>query len=198
MSIRTTFRVVLLATVVLAAGGCSFFGKKSSYEQAQASRPLEVPPDLDTPSTGGSLSIPEGGTGATSDDGSLAAVPSEAPAEIVAGEDSSMSLADSPAGAWRRVGMALERSQVGEITARDESTATFTLNGTSRVTAQDDRGFFKKLFTSEKSESAEVTRIVRIRADGDGSRVTVEDEGGQAAGDEFARRIISALKQRLG
>jgi uncharacterized lipoprotein len=199
MSIRTTFRVVLLATVVLAAGGCSFFGKKSSYEQAQASRPLEVPPDLDTPSTAGSLSIPETGTGATADGSAPSDAPSDAPApEIVAGEDSSMSLADSPAGAWRRVGIALERSQVGEITARDEATATYTLSGMTRVAAKDDRGFFKKMFTSEKSESTQVTRVVRISADGDGSRVTVEDEGGQQQGDEFARRIISALKQRLG
>jgi uncharacterized lipoprotein len=198
MSIRTTFRVVLLALVVLAASGCSFFGKKSSYEQARASRPLEVPPDLDAPATTGSLSIPESGNGGTSDAAAAGGAPSDAPSEIVAGEDSSMSLADSPAGAWRRVGLALERSQVGEIAARDESAATYTLTGKTRVGAKDDRGFFKKLFTSEKSESAEVTRVVRISADGAGSRVTVEDEGGQPVGDEFARRIISALKQRLG
>ncbi|HET7844941.1 MAG TPA: hypothetical protein VFL14_12370 [Xanthomonadales bacterium] len=198
MSIRTILRVAVLASAIVAASGCSLFGKESSYEQAKSSRPLEVPPDLDLPSTTGALSIPESGSGSGEAVASEAA-PSDAPApEIVAGEESTMSLADSPAGAWRRVGLALERSEVGEITARDEATTTFTLEGVSRVAAKDDRGFFKKLFTSEKSESAQVTRVVRISPDGDGSRVTVEDENGQAVGDEFARRIISALKQRLG
>jgi len=203
MSIRTTLRFAVLAVAVMAAAGCSLFGKESSYEQAKEARPLEVPPDLDAPATTGALSIPTPGEPGSAEtepyaEGGGEAVPSEAPAEIVAGSESTLALTDSPSGAWRRVGLALERSEVGEIASRDETTATFTLNGTSQVAAKDDRGFFKKLFTSEKSESAAVTRVVRIRADGAGSRVTVEDEQGQPASDEFARRIISALKQRLG
>lgn len=202
MSIRIPVTLALMVAMTLACGGCSLFGKKSSYESARESRPLEVPPDLDLPATTGALSIPS--TDASSVDAGMSesapeSIPSDAPAaEIVAGEDSTMTLGDSPAGAWRRVGIALERTEVGEITARDESAGTYTLSGVTRVAAKDDRGFFKKLFTSEKSESAQVVRVVRVSAAGDGSRVTVEDEGGQAVDDEFARRIISALKQRLG
>ena len=57
-----TFRFVAYAAliaVVVAASGCSWFRKgKDVYAQSPESRPLEVPPDLDLPSTEGAMKMP--------------------------------------------------------------------------------------------------------------------------------------------
>lgn len=62
---RPTFplsRSVVLAAVavaVLTASGCSWFRKdKGAYAEAPEDRPLEVPPDLDRPSTEGAMKLP--------------------------------------------------------------------------------------------------------------------------------------------
>lgn len=193
--------LVLIAACAFALGGCSWFGKGSSYEQSRASRPLEVPPDLDAPQTGAGMEIPDTGSASTASDGTSApaqSAPSSAPQSIYAGDDATMNLSDSPTGAWKRVGLALERAQVAEITARDESAGTYTVSGVTRQKREDQGGFLKRVFTRDKTESANVVRVVRIVASGEGSKVQVEDESGNAVEDELARRIISALKSRLG
>ena len=58
-----------MATLVAASllGGCGFMHrhfdrKNDDYKRAVESRPLEVPPDLDTPSSNGALSVPAAST----------------------------------------------------------------------------------------------------------------------------------------
>jgi hypothetical protein len=87
---------------------------------------------------------------------------------------------------------------VAELTARDEAAATYTVSGTSTLERRAEGGFFKRLFTRDEATTAQVTRVVRIVADGSGSVVRVEDEQGQPADDELARRVIEAIRQRLG
>ncbi len=189
----TTTRLLAAAVLASLLGGCSMFGVRSDYQQAQETRPLEIPPGLDTPTTSTTMLVPavEGGS-APIDAGTV-------PAQIVPGEDSTLALADSAAGAWRRVGLALERSGVAEITARDEGAGTFTLSGTSRETRPAEGGFIKRMFSGgDKVEETAVTRVVRISAEGSGSVVRVEDEQGQPVADDLARRVIAALRQRLG
>ena len=44
---------------MLTASGCSWFRKdKGAYAEAPEDRPLEVPPDLDRPSTEGAMKLP--------------------------------------------------------------------------------------------------------------------------------------------
>ncbi len=207
MTFRKSSFVLLLVAATLAAGGCGFLKKKSSYERARDGRSLEIPPDLEAPSTASALTIPSPGTAAGSQaidatvpaagEPAPASAPASAPPSVVAGEDATLRLTDSPAGAYRRVALALERSQVGEILARDESAATVTVRGTT-TRKRDEGGLLKRMFTREKSESATVEHVVRVVPQGEGSEVRVEDAEGKAQDDEFARRIISALKQRLG
>ena len=62
LSPRATRVATVLAVAALAAGvsGCSIFGKKSElYTQSGESRPLEVPPDLDRPSTERAMALPD-------------------------------------------------------------------------------------------------------------------------------------------
>ena len=57
-------RAAPLAAVVLvmAATGCSMFGKKNElYTQSAESRPLEVPPDLDRPAADRAMALPAAG-----------------------------------------------------------------------------------------------------------------------------------------
>lgn len=202
LSIFRITMVVLIVACAFAVGGCSWFGKGSIYERSRASQPLEVPPDLDTPQVGAGMDIPEAGsasssTSMSSEASGATSTPSSQPQPIYAGEDSTLELSDSPAGAWKRVGLALERAAVAEVTSSDESAFTYTVSGVTRQ-KKDEGGFLKRVFTREKTESANVTRVVRIVPSGAGSKVQVEDEGGEPVSDELARRIISALKQRLG
>ena len=51
--------VFALAALVTGMSGCSMFGKKSElYTLSGESRPLEVPPDLDRPSTDRAMALP--------------------------------------------------------------------------------------------------------------------------------------------
>ncbi len=62
LSPRATRVATVLAAAALVTGvsGCSMFGKKSDlYTQSGESRPLEVPPDLDRPSTDRAMALPD-------------------------------------------------------------------------------------------------------------------------------------------
>ncbi|MFN7553049.1 MAG: hypothetical protein ACK59M_18190 [Pseudomonadota bacterium] len=188
-------RPLVLAAIVVALGGCSMFGVRSDYEQARETRPLEIPPELDAPAQSGTMRVPEV-AGAPAAPGVTL---SNMPATFQAGEASSVAVADGVAGTWRRVGLALERSGVAEITARDEVAATFTVSGTTAAPKGGGGGFISRLFSrDEGGGEVPATRVVRVAADGGGSVVTVEDEAGRPADDELARRLITAIRQRLG
>ena len=78
-----------IVVALLASSGCRWF-RSSDYTRSVENRPLEVPPDLDQPSTAGAMSLPTPtglGTG------------TPAPAGFV--------IADSPENTWARIGAAL-------------------------------------------------------------------------------------------
>ena len=47
---HTAIKIASAAACSLLLTACTLFGAKSDYEQAQETRPLEIPPDLDSPS----------------------------------------------------------------------------------------------------------------------------------------------------
>lgn len=213
---RIDRRVALLLAVValgFALGGCGWFGGKTKeYETSREERPLEVPPDLDAPATSSALTIPDtrppaAGISASAPGTSVPpsgdvppTPPAPVPSSYTAGEDSTLRVVDAPDGAWKRVGFALERSGVAAVAGRDQTAGTYTVMGQREVAAPTDQGFFKKLFGGGKqgTTTEAVTRVVRIVADGEGSLISVEDESGNLTTDEFSRRVIEALRQRLG
>ncbi len=208
---KRTAYVLALAALIASTSGCGWLRghRGADYTSSQAGRPLEVPPDLDSPSTAAALTVPAGGNGASASAPSDSPVESTAapegataaasPSTIIAGEDSTLSMTDSVAGAYRRVGLALSRAGVGEVVSSDEASSSYTLRGVTQVASRAEGGFFKRMFKGgSQTSAAEATRVVKIVADGAGSQVRIEDENGEASSDEFARRIISALKERLG
>lgn len=57
---------VVLAMSIVGLSGCKWFhkGPKGDYALAEQERPLEVPPDLNVPSTAGAMQVPTVATGA--------------------------------------------------------------------------------------------------------------------------------------
>ena len=55
--------VALLAVAVVGASGCKWFRKDNEiYKQSAESRPLEIPPDLDRPSSDAAMNLPASAT----------------------------------------------------------------------------------------------------------------------------------------
>lgn len=101
--------VAVVAVAVLATSGCSWFRGKTGYELSPESRPLEIPPDLDTPARDGALSIP---AVAASQRGI---------------ESRAFDLQDTPTGAFGRVGIALGRIDGVSINERSQLLAIYTV-----------------------------------------------------------------------
>jgi uncharacterized lipoprotein len=202
----------LLAALVSASllGGCGFMHrhferKNDEYKRAVESRPLEVPPDLDTPSSSGALSVPAASARTSAVATSTAepgATPASVPPEVAAAPGATISgeglaVSDTVANTWSRVGLALERSGVATITGRDEAGRAYTVETTGQTTAK--AGWFKRAITFGHAGNKTTARVqlnVRISADGTGSRVSVEGADDDASRDA-ARSLLSSLRERL-
>ena len=58
-SILRPLSLAVLAVAVLGVSGCKWFKKGSpDYAMSEETRPLEVPPDLNLPSTAGAMKLP--------------------------------------------------------------------------------------------------------------------------------------------
>jgi len=212
-SFRSTVSIVALATVL---GGCSLFHHHDNYySKAVESRPLEVPPDLEMPAGTHELIVPPAGgaAGAASAPSASAAaqtaspVPpsSTPPAAPVVQSEAGLHVTDSVEHTWQRVGIALERAQVGTISERDESGHGYTLEvqglKASTVEPQEHHWYTRILhpFGGGKSGGAAVSGRLNVKViqDGDGSRVDVQGASNDASSSEAARRVLDALRERL-
>ena len=178
-----------------------FRHREADYKSAQQANPLEVPPGLDSPPTSEALTIPENGgpqvivngrpVGTA---GANAAGEGAPPAAVATGN--SLTLADDPANAYRRVGLALERGGVGTISARDDNAMTYQVAVDTVATTQPEEkgGFFHHLFHHSHSETKSVTGTVTvgIAASGSGSVVNVQGDP------DAVQRVLEMLQQRLG
>lgn len=200
--------ILHLALAVITATllpGCGLFGgSKSIYEDSVAGRPLEVPPGLDDPGRANAMSIPgDGGSAASvmTDSAEPVALDSAATMDGPAPDGPArVAIDDSVTGAFSRVGLALERAAIGEIIARDEVALTYTVRGRSVKSEPVERGFFGRLFRrpATRAVEGEVVRVVRVRPDRETSEVVIEDQDGNPADDDLARRLAAAIRQRLG
>ena len=198
VSVRSAVSLLFAASLL---GGCSWFHHRSDYySKAAETRPLEVPPDLDTPVTSNELVVPQAGSAAASG-GSVSAAPPAGAAAVSSTIDSSNGLrvADSPDHAWQRVGLALERAQVGTISARDESARSYTIEiaglaEPAPAEPQEHHWYSRILHPfggGSKSTPVSGTVTVRVASDGSGARVEVDGSA------EAARRVLAVLRERL-
>lgn len=183
-------------------GGCSWFRHNGNYyAKAKETAPLEVPPDLDTPVASDEMAIPQSGSpAAPSTSGRVGSAP---PSGMIGSGD--LHIADNVDHAWQRVGLALERSQAGTISARDATAHTYTIEVSGlRAPAPPDMPAEHHWYTrilhpfggGSKPASADSGPVsgnltVTVSADGDGARVEVN--GPEAA----AHRVLEILRERL-
>jgi uncharacterized lipoprotein len=210
---------VLLAVLIAASllGGCGFLHRTfertdNVYKQSTEQRPLEVPPDLDTPSSSSAMVIPASGVAPASEAASTASPSATPPAAAIASTSPPAMVADSGdvsisgdgllvpdnvGSTWSRVGLALERSGAAKIVQRDESGHSYTVQTTGQTTVKP--GWFKRAITlgrASNKATAQVQLTVQVNADGDGSRVRVEGSGDEASRDA-ARALLQTLRERL-
>jgi uncharacterized lipoprotein len=200
---RLILTLLLLTPIALA--GCQtikahnpFRHKEPPYKSAQQERPLEVPPGMDQPATSEALAIPDAGTGTVSAVGTMPPPESGAPptestaATGAAANTHSLTLSDTPASAYHRVGLALSRSDVGQVTAQDDNALTYQVAVDTVVTKQSEGGFFHRLFHRSKSESVQGAVTVSVTPSGTGSLVSAQGNPDAVA------RVMGVLQQRLG
>ncbi|MBS0569595.1 MAG: hypothetical protein JSS28_03220 [Proteobacteria bacterium] len=200
-SLRCAIALIAAASLL---GGCSWFRHNSNYyEKAKQTQPLEVPPDLDAPVSSDELSIPQPGSAGSAAQPAAASVGSAPPAAAISG--GSLHVADNVDHAWQRVGLALERSQAGTISARDATAHTYTvevagLRAPAQPAAPAEHHWYTRILHpfggGARSTSADTGPVsgnltVTVSADGDGARVEVNGP------EEAARRVLEILRERL-
>jgi len=206
--VRTTLFAAAISAMSLA--GCSMFHHKDTYySKAQETKPLEVPPDLDAPPASNELTVPAAGAPSTSSSAaaSSTAASSATPPQMSPSGDS-LHVADSVGHAWTRVGLALERAQVGTISERNETAHSYTLDveglKASAPAAPAEHHWYSRIMHpfgggsgSSASPAVSGHLTVTVSADGDGARVDVSGASGDANAAEAARRVLNALRERL-
>ncbi len=201
LSVRLSLSLIAAATLL---GGCSLFHHRDNnyYSKARETKPLEVPPDLDTPVTSDELAVPPVAT--SSGAAQSTSTGSAPPAVTFSG--GGLRIADNVDHAWQRVGLALERAQAGTISARDATAHTYTLEvsglrapAAAAAAVPSEHHWYSRILhpfgggASKPADSGPVsgTLTVKVSADGDGARVEVN--GPEAA----AQRILEILRERL-
>jgi outer membrane protein assembly factor BamC len=99
--------------------------------------------------------------------------------------------------AWRRVGLALDRSGF-TVEDRDRAQGLYFVRYIDPALAgKEEPGFFAKLFSNEKSDSGPKKFRLSVKADGTSSTVSVLDSQGLAENSETGKRIIGLLVEDL-
>jgi uncharacterized lipoprotein len=219
--VRRDIKALTIAIAASLLASCGWFDRhfhheNDDYKASVQEHPLEVPPDLDKPNTSGALTVPAAGATtapvATSDvsappaPAAMAAAPaSEAPVTTAPATSSAPALlsgdalhvSDTVDSVWNRVGLAIEHSGAATVLARDEAQRTYDVQTSAQVTEKP--GWFKKAITlgmAKGTTTAQVRLKLRVAAEGNGSKVSVEgatDDASKTA----AQALLATLKQRL-
>lgn len=139
--------LAVVALAVFASSGCSWFRSKTGYEHSPESRPLEVPPDLDRPTTDPTMQVPAVAGAPAAGSGTPATRQMALPS-------SAFVVQDTPDSVWTRLGLALQRTDgvaVGDA-ARMLSVYNVTFEGES--------------FLVKIEPSGEGTRISAVSGEG--------------------------------
>jgi len=172
-SIGRALLATTLAAALLAGTGCRFMHRSdgsmrflprshnADYKKSRENRPLEVPPDLDTPATDPAMQIPRGGS----------TVGASTPAAAVA---SGFIVSDTPAGAWDRMGKALDR--IGGVTVTQRT----------------------QLLNSYEVQFKGATLLIRAAPEGGATHVDAVGPDGQPVRTPEALELLNLLRDRIG
>lgn len=157
---------LILGAVVfalLSMPACGWMRSKTGYELSPEARPLEIPPEMNAPRSDLGLQVPQVASSPQGASGSQAVAPSQA-----------FTLADSAAGAYQRVGIALDRIEGVSINERSQLLTVYTV--------------------SYEGE----TFMIRISPEGENARVAAASTEGRELSSGAAAKLLGLLRQRLG
>lgn len=113
-------------------------------------------------------------------------------ARILAGKNI-LEIDDAYDAAWRRVGLALDRTGF-TIDDRNFSSGEYFIRYARELNASE-AGFFGKLFSSEKKDASKKFKLVLQK--GDKSNLTVQSESGGPADADVTKNLLSVLRDEL-
>ncbi len=175
--------LALLVVSVFAASGCRWFRKGNPYSQSAETRPLEVPPDLDRPSTEAALGAPASVTRSSISGTPVQAAP--APADAAPAAQAAAGASSPAAGsgftvpgtrdeAFEKVGAALANVPGVTIASKAQLLGAYDVSyGGSNF----------------------LVRVTQVEA---GAYISAVDPRGVAATGEAPARLMAALKAALG
>lgn len=109
---------------------------------------------------------------------------------------SAMTLAEPFDRAWRRVGLALDRSGF-TVEDRDRSAGLYFVRYIDpKLAGKEEPNFFSKLFSGDKDSRPQRYRVL-VKASGAASQVTVQNNLGVTDDSDIARQIIARLVEEL-
>ncbi len=201
--VRGSVPTLIVATALLS--GCGWFHRDrvDYYKGTQETRPLEVPPDLDAPPTSRELVVP----GSTAPAGAASGVSSAPPSTVGAGP-ADLHIADTVDNAYQRVGLALERAQLGKVASKDDAAHSYAYDFDGTVTTQpaapQEHHWYSRILHpfgggGDKAQTQSVKAALRVNVseDAGGARISVVPAPGDASGAAAAQRVIAALRERL-
>lgn len=195
---KTSLLVALPAVALsgLLLSGCGMFRSHKAWETAQQQAPLEIPPNLDRPSTSEALSIPPPGGNEPTSNGAVANVGAAAGASAGQIADGFV-LTDSVDEAYSKVGKALQAGDLGELVGHDDASHTYTLNVSDVVAQQKKKGFFGRMFgkKSATTQSGDASHQVQISIGSSGASGSQVRAIGSAAA---VAKVVDTLKSRTG
>jgi uncharacterized lipoprotein len=172
-SLSRSLALALLAVSIAGLSGCKWFkkGAKGDYALSPEMRPLEVPPDLNLPTTSGAMQIPPAAGQATAAaPGTGAAAAATATAPVSGG----FNVAGSRDEVFAKVGDALGGIEGVAIASRAQLLGTYDV-------AYEGSNF--------------LVRVVGVEA---GAYVSAVDPRGLPATGEAATKLMAELKAKLG
>lgn len=106
-----------------------------------------------------------------------------------------LSIPDSFDIAWRRVGVALDRTGF-TVEDRDRAQGLYFVRYVD-TTAKEEKGFFSKMFSSSSPETGPVKYRLAVRNTGSVTEVSVQNAAGQAENSPVSQRILKLLADDL-
>ena len=98
--------------------------------------------------------------------------------------------------AWRRVGLALDRTGF-TVEDRDRSQGTYFVRYVEPVANKSEPGFFSKLFSSAAAAPKPLKYRISVKSEGDKTTVSVLNEQGAPESSANAQRIVKVIADDL-
>jgi uncharacterized lipoprotein len=204
---RQTAGLLVLAACAMMLASCRMFGHKEKqplYYSATETPPLQIPQGLDQPVSSSALVIvvPLAPLPAKE----MQIVPPRVSSQTEAAKDGSglrwssegvyLFVQDTQASAYRRLGLAIKRSELSLSEATVEGGYQFEYFHDSK---DPDRGFFSRLaFWRDDGPNYSGSYQAVAQADGENTRIYIRNADGSEADQEAAEHLLVILGQRLG